>query len=144
MSLLRNHNILCFHRRKNVHAHPLPLLSCCSMPYFSCHHHAFLNTEEPCFYILQHFSENVFTLVSPVFTVCSNTYKPTDFRAKFYLPCIPMRIASNRQRLLHPVLYEYCLLSTTAGPVACNSWSIKETDTKKQRCYLKVTINCGY
>ena len=30
--------------------------------------------------------------------VYSNTYKPTDFRAEFYLPCIPIsRIASNCQ-----------------------------------------------
>ena len=51
----------------------------------------------PCFstfwhfnpYIYQHFSENVFTLVSLVFTVCVK-YKPTDFRrAEFYLLCIP-------------------------------------------------------
>ena len=39
---------------------------------------------------IKHFSENVFTLVSLVFTVCSNTYKLTDFRAEFYLPCIPV------------------------------------------------------
>ena len=32
-------------------------------------------------YILQHFSKNVFTLVSLVFTVCSNVYKPTGFRS---------------------------------------------------------------
>ena len=38
-----------------------------------------------------HFSEKVFTLVSLVFTVC----KHTGFRAEFYLPCIPMRIASK-------------------------------------------------
>ena len=32
------------------------------------------------------------------FTVCSNTYKPIDFSAEFYLPCIPIsRIASNSQ-----------------------------------------------
>ena len=36
--------------------------------------------------------------VSLVFTVCSNTYKPTDFHAEFYLPCIPIsRVASNCQ-----------------------------------------------
>ena len=32
------------------------------------------------------------------FSVCSNTYKPIDFRAEFYLPCIPIsRISSNCQ-----------------------------------------------
>ena len=47
---------------------------------------------------LQHFSENVFALISLVFTVCSNKYKPTDFCAEFYLPCIPIsRISSNCQ-----------------------------------------------
>ena len=62
--------------------HPLPLFAC--MLHFDLVFWHF----NP--YILQHFSENVFTLVSLVFTVCSNTYKPTDFRAEFYLPCIPI------------------------------------------------------
>ena len=60
---------------------------CCmlSSPAFVCMHAELW----PCFYtfwhfhpyILQHFSKNVFTLVSLVFTVCTNVYKPTGFRS---------------------------------------------------------------
>ena len=50
-------------------SHPLPLSAC--MLHFDLVSILFATS-------LQHFSENVFTLVSLVFTVCSNTYKPTD------------------------------------------------------------------
>ena len=73
-------------------------------------------------------------------------YKPTDFCLEFYLPCIPiveMWIASNCQCSVytHHVLYEYCLLSATAGPVACNSYSFKETDIKEQ--HTQKTTQCS-
>ena len=58
----------------------------------------------------------IFTLVSLDITVCRNTLRIN------LLTFVVQTIASNCQRLLLPVLYEYCLLlSTTAGPVACTS-----------------------
>ena len=58
--------------------HPLPLCAC--MLNFDLVSILF-GTSIPRFYILQHFSENVFTLVSLVFTMCSNVYKRTGFRS---------------------------------------------------------------
>ena len=71
--------------------HPLPLSAC--MLNFDLVSILFSTSIPPS---LKHFSENVFTLVSLVLTVCSNTYKHTGFRAEFYLPCIPI---SNEEGL---------------------------------------------
>ena len=88
--------------------HPLPLSAC--MLHFDLVSILFGTSIPTSFNILVKMFLHLFHCF---FTVCSNTYKPTDFCP---LPCIPIsRIASNCQWLLHHLLYKYCLLSTTAG-----------------------------
>ena len=87
-------------------------------------------------YILQHFSENVFTLVSLVFTVCSNMYKPTDFHAEFYLSCILIsRIADQVVRTTPQIYVRYSTWVGGGGPfggVVLTTWPTTVSRSKKR------------
>ena len=46
--------------------------------------------------------------------MCSNTYKPTDFRAEFYFPCIHRRKKKKKKKMMNNLgFYKFPTITVT-------------------------------